>query len=119
MKLKELCSQFTVDANIVIHDVTSDNTVTDFVLANKAICEDIPVEDIEIRDDEIYIFCILGEHTKERIVYEAAQVLRSFCRTKPALDDCAKCMFFNHNYSKENGSKKPCMIAGIPQYWNF
>ena len=119
MTLKELCSQFTRDANIVIHDVTSDKTVTDFVLANKAICEDIPVEDIEIRDDEIYIFCALVDLSKEREIYEAAKMLRSYCQTKPTLDDCAKCMFFNKNYSKENGSRKSCHIAGIPHYWNF
>ena len=119
MTLKELCSQFTVDANIVIQDVTSGKTVTDFVRDNKKICENIPVEKIEIEDDMIYIFCILGEHTKEREVYEAAQMLRSYCQTKPTLDDCAKCMFFNKNYSKENGSRKSCLIAGIPHYWNF
>lgn len=120
MTLKELCSQFTHDANIVIHDITSGKAVTDFVLANKNLCEDIPVENIEIRNDEIYIICIFGVHsTLEREMYEAAKKLCTFCNTKPTLDDCAKCMFFNKNYSKENGSRKSCLIAGIPQYWNF
>lgn len=119
MTLTELCSQFKEGANIIIHDMTSNETVTDFVRDNKKFCENIPVEEIDIVGDNIYIFCIFGELSKDRIVYEAAQTLRSFCQTKPTLDDCAKCIFFNSNFSKENGSRKSCLIAGIPQYWNF
>lgn len=54
MTLTELCSQFKEGANIVIYDITSNEAVTDFVRGNKKFCENIPVEHIEIRDDEIY-----------------------------------------------------------------
>ena len=119
MTLKELCSQFTVDANIVIQDVTSGETVTDFVRDNKKFCENILVEKIEIKDDEIHIFCALVDISKEREIYEAAQMLRSYCQTKPTLDDCAKCIFYNSNFGKENIPRKSCLIGGIPQYWDF
>lgn len=39
MTLKELCSQFTHDVNIVIHDITSGKAVTDFVTVKKTVHE--------------------------------------------------------------------------------
>ena len=119
MTLKELCRQFTLNANIEIYDITSGNIVTDFVKANKKLCEGIQVKDVEIRGDVIWVSCIMDELTTYIKAYTSAQILRSYCKAKPTIDDCSKCMFFNSNCGKENRSLKPCLIAGKPQYWNF
>lgn len=120
MTLKELCSQFMHDANLVIVDATlCGKNITEIVRKNKEMFQDIEVEDIDIVGDHIQV--IISSKNLEGFIkaYEGYKALKDFCTSRPSNNDCRACPFRDKTTSIYDGSKQCCILANnIPQFWD-
>lgn len=120
MTLKELCSQFIHEANLVIIDVTfHGKDITEIVRKNKDLFHDTEVEDIDIIGDHIQV--IVSSKNLESFIkaYEGYKVIKDFCTSRPTNNDCRTCPFRDKTVSVYEGSEHFCILAkNTPQFWD-
>ena len=120
MTLKELCSQFMHDANLVIVDATlCGKNITEIVRKNKSLFQDIEVEDIDIVGD--YIQVIVSSKNLESFIkaYEGYKAIKDFCTARPTINGCRTCPFRDTTVSVYEGSEQFCILLNnAPQFWD-